>query len=266
MQISRRCKSCMKVLWAGEKDTCPYCGSDLRQVGVWTDEAIRNSLAPGQVYLVYSGDERLPYTFAKIITKDGGSMKVKLFRNSYAERPQHMCEKMMGGFGMAPISVDQLLAWGPPDFPILVAHEAVSDEELGQDWYYPPVGSHVDEAAATVTVEGPMDRADAQRIWSDMGRALLEDVRDILVEKDQKELGFGTIGVSPVEQVDLEFRVTDLEAFVAAVRRRYATFGFEWRATVRTYGDLGDFVVHPGRPAERPFRGVKARRKKGRQK
>ena len=61
----------MRVLWKGESEPSPYCGANLLAVGIWSDEAARKALAPGQVYVVFSGDYDHPYKFEKIIRVDG---------------------------------------------------------------------------------------------------------------------------------------------------------------------------------------------------
>ncbi len=132
MAISRRCNGCMRVLWSEEREQCPYCRADLTKVGVWTDEAKRAALAPGQVYLIFSGDCDLPYTFAKIIRIIEDDLRVKLFKDDFPseQQPRYDPARMLAGSAIAAVSLDMFFAWGPPKFPILIADEGVTQEEL----------------------------------------------------------------------------------------------------------------------------------------
>jgi hypothetical protein len=87
------------------------------------------TLHSGGVYLTFSGDEELPYSFAKIIQHAKNDLWVKLYRNKYENRPTDLYS---GDHVTLNMSVDMFLAWGPPDFPVLIIDEPISEEEIAQ--------------------------------------------------------------------------------------------------------------------------------------
>ena len=100
-------------------------------------------LKAGGIYLSYSGDDSLPYAVSKILSIEGRDLWLKLYRRNLRERPPAFApERLTQGYRIIPFSVAGFLAWGPPKFPILLAEEEVTAEELAQrtdDWYKRPV-------------------------------------------------------------------------------------------------------------------------------
>ena len=114
----------------------------------------------GGVYLTFSGDCERPYKLAKVISVGGSGaamdcqispdlvpmsspdLWLKLYLASVADYPVGITPEVLSeGFRIIPVSVSMFLAWGPPNFPVLVGNEPVTAEELAgrvQDWYMQP--------------------------------------------------------------------------------------------------------------------------------
>jgi hypothetical protein len=225
----------------------------------------------GGVYLTFSGDPDTPYTFAKVVSIGGSGASlgvqlgpdlrpvpsqdlwVKLYRGSYAERPDPS-EVPTGPSRILPITVAMFLAWGPPTFPIRVGTEAVTADELaarGQD--SPCVAEPLppDDLAGTeasLVVVGPMSADDERRVLWDVASALWRELRDLLVNEDvELRHGMTHEGVGgPALEVEVHFRVSDVVAALGVVRRCYARSGLSLPASVRVYGPDADVVAtHP---------------------
>ena len=86
----------------------------------------REHIAVGGVYLTFSGDYDMPYKFAKVLRIDGDDFCIKLYHDSFREYPQY---DPSSSSSVISVSAATFLAWGPPKFPILMANDAVTNEE-----------------------------------------------------------------------------------------------------------------------------------------
>jgi hypothetical protein len=132
VQNSLKCMGCGFTLGEENPVHCHHCNAMLSEVGIWDKSVVREILRPGGVYLTFSGDYDIPYRFAKIIRMDGEDIWAKLHREKHVDRPPSFDPDAAGEYKVIPISVDVILGWGPPKFPIHVADEIVTENELEQ--------------------------------------------------------------------------------------------------------------------------------------
>jgi hypothetical protein len=128
-----RCKNCIAILDGLGEEQCPLCKADLSEVGIWNETSVRDFLRPGRVFLTFSGDYDNPYGFAKVIALPENDLWVKMWRQWFADRPTAFDPRSFNcPHKILEISKEMFLAWGPPKFPILIAEEAVTEEELSE--------------------------------------------------------------------------------------------------------------------------------------
>lgn len=94
-----------------------------------------SNLTIGGIYVIFSGNDDTPYTFAKLLARVGAMLILKMWRDEFATEPQEFCESTLKGRQLTmPIPFSQFAAWGPPG-PVLYAIQLVTQAELEQcDW------------------------------------------------------------------------------------------------------------------------------------
>ena len=85
------------------------------------------------IYLTYSGDDQKPYTFTKIITIIGESLKLKCHPDRLEHHPFSYNPSKLQTAIYIDISIDMFMAWSPPMFPIELIEEEVTTEELDHE-------------------------------------------------------------------------------------------------------------------------------------
>lgn len=92
-------------------------------------------LVVGGIYVIFGGDEDLPYKLAKVVSFGGNTLVLKLWYRSFSAMPTSVTpELLQGETKTIPISLEMFNAWGPPA-PLLLATELVTPDEVAAvDW------------------------------------------------------------------------------------------------------------------------------------
>jgi len=96
-------------------------------------EGVQALVRPGSVFWTFSCEHDTPYKYAKIIKSDHHGLWVKMSVEDFAIQPDlNDFANLPGATFTVPITIDVFLAWGPPKFPIYLANEPVTEEEIRQ--------------------------------------------------------------------------------------------------------------------------------------